>query len=677
MIFSRLSIENLGVFRGKVEFDLAPSHKKSVHRPIILFGGMNGAGKTTVFEAFKLTLYGPGAFWPPVSREVYEAEMRNRLSRHPATIVDPDRAAVELEVEHSHSGKQYHYTIRREWDFRNKAMKETFEVRRDGVPLREIETSLWQDFVWDLIPPGLSRLFFFDGEKIQSLADDESGTLQLAESFRSLVGLDLVDRLSADLELIVAKELKRAGTRKLGKELAITRHRLDAIFEKRRALLSERAKVQSEIDVHVSRVESRERQIASEGGGWSRQRSGLIQTQTAIDAEVHSIEQSLRDLAGGTFPLAIIPDLCVKTRERIDKEVELEQWNVAAKFAKSMIRAHLENLGGRDGSELDPNVKQIVARIVQGFIDEALSPPRGLVGDENLNQLSPRDAIRVSTWFEDASKGTAGQVRDLCLRREDLVSRQQDVAQRMAKVPIDAQLAPMVSEFNALHGKLSGFRARLATFDSELARIEREIEGCQRQIERVKVEAFKHERLSAALEAARRVGAVLKDFQEELTHARISQVTGSLEQTFRSLSRKKGWLGGVRVDPKSFAVTLLDRDGRSLPKERLAAGEKQIYAVALLWALAKASGRSLPFIIDTPLGRLDSTHRRSLISSFLPFASEQVIVFSTDTEIDRPYFDALAPHIARSYHLVHDEGLGMTKTESGYFWRPESEAVPQ
>src|SRR5580693_9890283 len=148
MIFSRLSIENLGVFRGLVEFDLSPSTGSSGRRPIILFGGMNGAGKTTVFESFKLALYGSGAFWPPISRERYESEMRNRLSRHPSTITDPERTSVELDIVHTHLGRRHQYTVHREWDFRRKGMKDTLQVLRDGVPLSEVEQSLWQDFVW-------------------------------------------------------------------------------------------------------------------------------------------------------------------------------------------------------------------------------------------------------------------------------------------------------------------------------------------------------------------------------------------------------------------------------------------------------------------------------------------------------------------------------------------------
>ena len=105
------------------------------------------------------------------------------------------------------------------------------------------------------------------------------------------------------------------------------------------------------------------------------------------------------------------------------------------------------------------------------------------------------------------------------------------------------------------------------------------------------------------------------------------------------------------IEPETFAVTLYDLSERPVPKEQLSAGEKQIYAIAILWALAKTSGRPLPFIVDTPLGRLDSDHRLNLVQNFFPVASHQVIIFSTDTEIDKGYFEELSEHLSKSYQI--------------------------
>ena len=122
------------------------------------------------------------------------------------------------------------------------------------------------------------------------------------------------------------------------------------------------------------------------------------------------------------------------------------------------------------------------------------------------------------------------------------------------------------------------------------------------------------------------------------------------------------------MDPGSFSVTLYRQDGTRQPKEVLSAGEKEVYAIAMLTALAKTSRKPLPFIIDTPLARLDSEHRTNLVDGFFPSASHQVLVFSTDTEIDRKYFEELRSHISKSYLLTYDESSQASVVSSGYFW---------
>ena len=132
-------------------------------------------------------------------------------------------------------------------------------------------------------------------------------------------------------------------------------------------------------------------------------------------------------------------------------------------------------------------------------------------------------------------------------------------------------------------------------------------------------------------------------------------------------------MSGLTIDPETFTVTLLDRSGRPLPFDRLSAGERQLLATSLLWGLARASGRPVPTIIDTPLGRLDSSHRKHLTERYFPFASHQVLLLSTDEEIVGDYLRSIRPFVTRSYHLAHDEKLGSTSVKSGYF--PQYEAA--
>ncbi len=93
----------------------------------------------------------------------------------------------------------------------------------------------------------------------------------------------------------------------------------------------------------------------------------------------------------------------------------------------------------------------------------------------------------------------------------------------------------------------------------------------------------------------------------------------------------------------------------------------------MLWALAKTSGRALPIIIDTPLARLDSDHRKLLVRHYFPMASHQVLILSTDTEVDQSCFEGLRTAVAHAYRLDYDSVEASTVIAPGYFWKGPDE----
>ena len=158
MIFTSLTLENFGTFRRRQTLPLAPRPSRS----IILFGGKNGAGKSTLFEAIRLCLYGPLALEGRVSKETYLNYLDSRIHTSSHLLIQPTYASVTLEFQYADVEALHQYTVTRSWERRSShKIFERLEVLRDGVPLDDLAEEHWQDFVRDLIPPGVSQLFFF------------------------------------------------------------------------------------------------------------------------------------------------------------------------------------------------------------------------------------------------------------------------------------------------------------------------------------------------------------------------------------------------------------------------------------------------------------------------------------------------------------------------------------
>lgn len=121
------------------------------------------------------------------------------------------------------------------------------------------------------------------------------------------------------------------------------------------------------------------------------------------------------------------------------------------------------------------------------------------------------------------------------------------------------------------------------------------------------------------------------------------------------------------MDPVTLDYFYLDKKGNEVTKNSLSAGEKQLMVISMLWALGKCSEKKLPVIIDTPLARLDSVHRKALIDKYFPMASEQTIILSTDAEIDNSYYEFIKRHVGNEFTLVYDDEMKCSTIEEGYF----------
>ena len=107
---------------------------------------------------------------------------------------------------------------------------------------------------------------------------------------------------------------------------------------------------------------------------------------------------------------------------------------------------------------------------------------------------------------------------------------------------------------------------------------------------------------------------------------------------------------------------------KKIDLSRLSKGERQIFILSLYWAIIELSGQDIPFIIDTPYARIDANHRKEISEKFFPNISKQVIILSTDEEINEEYYKIMKPHIAKEYLLVNEENQNRTSVENRYFF---------
>ena len=167
MILEEVVVHNFGAYRGRHSLVLSPP---TPQKPVILIGGLNGTGKTTLLDALQLALYGNLARCAARGSLGYNEYLQRSINR---ATDQTEGAALELQFRHTADGAEHSYRIHRSWSSTGSGLKERTSVLLDGKDDRVLSES-WPEYVQEFIPSRISHLFFFDGEKIEALADLEN-----------------------------------------------------------------------------------------------------------------------------------------------------------------------------------------------------------------------------------------------------------------------------------------------------------------------------------------------------------------------------------------------------------------------------------------------------------------------------------------------------------------------
>jgi DNA sulfur modification protein DndD len=666
MIFAKLTITNFGVYRGRNEFDLRPHKDEDAAYPIVLFGGKNGSGKTTILDAIRLCLYGRIALGMRVRLADYETYITQRLHRSVGSN-DARTASISLTFEHTHIGVQSIYNATRTWLLEGDNIREDISIYKDDWVLQEIAPEHWDDFLRDLIPPGVADLFFFDGEKIQALANDETDSEALATAVGGLLNLDLISRLKSDLSVYLRQQDQQNQSllQKNARELEDAYEEVENIYQERK---QDRAQLISRLDNIRKQIEDARQKLLSEGAGFVEQRAKMEQRLEQVEKTLNDARSAIRELAAGLMPFAIVPKWCGQLRERLEEETEAERMVLISGVQHKQWADTTETLLNPDfQKQVAPELaSEIWARIAQE-IQTALRPSNDVVSTKQVHPISGQQREKLIHWMDRATKQLPSETHELTQQLEMLETERSSLTNSLKQVPEEAIANPLLEEFYHLSEKKGRLQEQIKRTDDDIDRIRNERAELDRQRSRAWQKVAEANNVDIRIERAAKVQVLLSQYLEQITSAKTKELEQTVARYFNLLSRKRALVKEVHIDPERFTVTLYGENRTLLPKSDLSAGEKQLYAVALLWALRSVSGRALPIIMDTPLGRLDSDHREAMLMNFFPHAAHQTIVLSTDTEIDPELYELLKPSISHTYRLEFDEEQGYTKVEKGYF----------
>ena len=652
MIFQELVLENFSPYKGRQVFNLQPGKEQQT---IILFGGMNGGGKTTLMDAIRLALYGHRAPCSARGNLSYAEFLRQCIHRQ------AQDATIELVFQQTLNNEPQptEFRIYRTWT-EQISNRDTLRILTNG----EISPDLaqkWDERIEDLLPLGISRLFLFDGEQVGELADQDTLPQSVTSAIRSLLGLELPDRLSADLDVLTSRKRKALATAPEQAQLSELEQRLESQEQQRRTLRQPIAAIQQQLEYAEEKLRQAEERFLSEGGKiaaeQTQQESQLQQARNKADTD----RAALRESAAGVLPLALIQPLLQQAEAQAQQEVQQQQLETAKEMLKERSQSLLQFV-----KSLDLEPKQL--RQIRSFLakqDKAIAQNAGEIwldaDAETLHQLTNTLQYALPHQLQVA----ADQVKQLQTNQAEI----ETIERYLATAAAPETYAKLVHQVRQAQTDVVNLKADREQSQRLLVQAEQTIERSNQELVVYSMVAIERKDDEHTLAAIAKVQETLKIFQQKLKLRKLNQLETLVTECFLYLLHKSNLVHRVQIDTETFSLSLFDYEGQPVLKHRLSAGEKQLLAISLLWGLARASGRQLPVAIDTPLGRLDSSHRNNLVDRYFPQASHQVLLLSTDTEIGKAEVKRLRENgaIAREYLLKHNSALQQTEVKLGYF----------
>lgn len=639
LTITQISIENLGPFRERQTFDLSVTEA----RPVILIKALNGSGKTTLLTALQVGLYG------------YKAVNLTRRSEYDQLIVGLQRkdavgnARIEIALSVEVGANRQDMTLRREWLPSGANYREDFKVSIGNFVDHEF-TENWDEFINGILPVELVQLFLFDGEKIEALANPERLPDLLRRATEVFLGLGGIDALSSDLKAV---ERRTGGKKSVSAELNEAQAQADAFkqqldeVESRIELLTQRhAHAHSELDAAQRQLEKFSTD-AKRSGLSAYQQAAELKGRASIAVEQHKQARSglVAALEDPLLPLAWLGPLWQQysTQWQDDRQAHNAAL-LADEFAKRDRRI-LEALSAA-APQAGQAVASLLAQDLISFTAQLSHTPVLQPGAE------PED---IESRLEQAK----AQLKRAVAKVEDAARGLEKAERAVGQIPAEEQLAGVLEQMKGHTKAVSTAEALLHGLANELAEARASQAHASSRMDaallKVRVEMKDNAFELQMLEAAARARTTLVAFREKLLASKALWLSEMITSEFKQLLRKRNLISRVLVEPQTYEVSIEDANGHTLPMERLSAGERQILAIAVLSALIRERKGRFPVVVDTPLARLDRSHREALIHNFFAKVSHQVLVLSTDEEVEGSVHTALEQHMSREYALTFDD----------------------
>jgi len=678
MIIKEIELNNFRIYKGSNKIKLVPDGNKN----IVVVSGKNGFGKTTflmslvwclygrqmekVDELYKKEIYDKGGYGKYIGNSLNRLAHSNGETTFSTSITFsgvriPDITCKEIKVTRSFDVKR--------------GTNEKIDILIDGYP-NELIQDLSRDnqsgeeiFIRDFILPlEIAKFFFFDAEKIVSLAEVDSPDQRkaLSKAYSEVLGIHKYEELKEQLESLQDDYRRKSAKPQERKEFIS----VEANIKIKQEEIQEADK---SIDkLHQERAEKKyesdqiQKTLIREGNHMSIEQVNELKTEESnLEQKITLLQNDLKDLfdlipfglAGETLmdlSTQLSHEKNFKVSQFRKEEVENKTNEVLRdlEVEKSKTNIVFDNIKMRNFYEA-----QIEGLIKKHFYPDFIELPDQFEAFQNFSDLQSNQLNELINNLKLSFKESFTRIN----HEYSQAKSQIDTIRRKLRE----------AEKNAENSYIAELRKKKEALDSRIIRIDADVESINQNIGSLKNElkAFKQKQeelrkkidvsdINKAIDdKSEQLITTLKSFIIKFKEEKKKSLEEKIKEGLNTLMHKKNFITRVEVDISisgdDVEISLYSKikgKEQKLDKGTLSMGERQMYASALLNALVDESDIEFPVFIDSPMQKFDKEHAENIIKHFYPRVSDQVVILPLiHKELTESEYKLLKKNVSTSY----------------------------
>lgn len=647
MKIKTLELKNFRPYYGEIKVDFPTTANDS----ICLIHGLNGYGKTSLFLALNWCLYGHGK--PKDTFEYF-----NTIAREEAL------PSMSVRIVFDDNGKEFSVLRRIQCNKPVTTVRDLpiteLVIFEDGKKRQVQDDQILQELVNEKLPLEASQFSFFDGEKIEVYSSDDA-TEESKKAISSVLGLSLLMSAQEDLEKI-SVEIGRDRRRKLERA------------EEGKGLASEMLNLENDIEEAKKQKESLEIKYKS------------LQSQEFLIQEQLLSQEAAKSLISNINEIQEKIEAANKIKSDYEGDIKEATRSLYLDILGPVLENQLvENQRNRDrllnihlGAVREETAQNLIKTIEQTGLCICGRPADA----KHIKAI--RDVLELSDGknINNSNSGELDKIKLLVTQLENALALYRG---RASYAVLAAKLADKEMELDELETSQKSKKSQLGSIDQDTIssltealertvkdkkQIDREIGALEKTIldqvaKRKKLEnnisaisglVNGLDLLNSQFQILKKSADAFGEIVQQSALAKQSEIQEASTHFFRNITNKAfGYERMIINDDFSFGVETSVKTRP--PMALISAGEKQVTALSFILGLNEYTQRQAPIFIDTPMGRLDETHRRNVAKVLFELAQKgrQVILLVTDTDIAFGVYDILKPAVGAEFEIVHDQ----------------------